>query len=647
VSDRHSAEWINIVSDAADGAGGATVVVLGEPRVPGRGAAYWAGGRFAPADGLFEAVLRLLLSAHYDRILAFTGHGASHLPQWSLGSGLTLGDEAAVWLVKGEAHSASARPERPSQPAGSFEVKVNVPTAPQIKRLIWRSLNRGYWDRLDKLVEERRREVDDRRRDHLRTALIVDERFLRPTPHETKTWTETIGLDEVLSRKLEREFRLGDLGSTDFFLVAEEEAARELTVEEGHYLRATLPSVMGNLWNRLEDGIAPLLPRLWLGGAKIATARRSRHPFRSGYLSAAGDVQSRGVYEYLQQATMGRDRVPVEPPADSTLVALEMWARLDLKPLEQALRQNVIGQQEVVDGVLTRLRAYCRACDEVLALNPAAIRTNKDSRFLPPVFVFLGAAGMGKTTILKLIGEHLFGSDDYTLHIDLSSRRLGPYTIGANAPYVGYDQETPLIRFARENHGLGVIGFDEFTRVERDQGQDVNEALNPLLDIVPSRAFSPTNPRFGRRLFLTNSILIFAANISKPGQAPPPGFVSMDSLGPPLRRRLWPDEPPFFFESLQPKDYQTALRSAVIASARKYASDYSPEHVRLVDHPAVDDELVSELRERFEEVLAASNAEPSMAAVAQTTQRLAYKNVFQDAIARSADAVVLDRRLLG
>ena len=122
--------------------------------------------------------------------------------------------------------------------------------------------------------------------------------------------------------------------------------------------------------------------------------------------------------------------------------------------------------------------------------------------------------------------------------------------------------------------------------------------------------------------------------------------MSIDALGDQLARRLWGVNRPSFFDALQPKDYGDALRHAVIAGARTYARKNIPKHIHLADNPVVEEDLVSELRERLQRTLAATNAEPSMSAVTQSTQRLGYKTVFQDAIARGADALVLDRRIL-
>jgi len=645
----HSSSWLGHLLDVAAGSGGGRMVIIGDAARPGRGGAptaYWAGARFDAVESLFEAVLRPLLAAPYERIVAFTGQGLDHLPKsWKLGSTYHLGDDAFIWVARGQA--PPPRTQAKEETPFGYDVR-KLRTVAQINRLLWRASGLAYWDRVEELIARRDSEIEGSRAKGQRTALIIDDRFLRPTPFEWQVLSQNLGLEQRRAVSITRTFPLpADLGSTDVFVLAEDGLVTEMLDAGGNYIAAVLMTISGKEWEHHRSAIEPIVPKLSLGGGVTSTkAQRRELPYRATQLTYAAATAPSGAraYDVLRGARLEARSSTPELPAEPQLVALDFWANLDLTPLARAFSEEIIGQEETTRGILSLLDKYRDRCRRLLAMDANATRTSADVELRPPVINLFGAAGMGKTTICEIMGRELFGDERFSTRINLSDRRLATLTIGVNAPYVGWDQETMLIQFARETRGLGLLCFDELARVEVDQGKPLAEALSPLLEILESRSFLPTNPIFRppeKRYYMSNTIFVFAGNIISQADQLRRGYVRIEDLGEPLRRRLSRDHSPFIFETLKPTQYREAFRRAVLNAARSYARVMARKHEHLVTDALVEESLLDTLVASFESQLSASGETPSLALLAAAAERLQLHETFQRAIRSNAPHLVI------
>jgi serine/threonine-protein kinase len=331
----------------------------------------------------------------------------------------------------------------------------------------------------------------------------------------------------------------------------------------------------------------------------------------------------------------------------SERIDLEFWADIDLRPLGRAFEQEIIGQRAVKQGILNSLKFHSARCRELLLSNPAAVKTADDARYRLPVFSLFGASGMGKTTFCRLIAN-LFGDNKLATIIDLAGKLAITETFGLSAPNAGWDQESPLIRFARESRGLGLICFDDITRVQRIQ-ESLASSLGPLSQLLQNRSFVPANPHFAPpegRYHMVNSVFVFLGNVS-PQEAPVPiDFEPIEALGPALVRRLSESNSIFYFEPLRDEDLQLAMARFLRTGARRWAMDFMPHLARLADDAVVEAELFIELNAIIQQRTSRFGGNLSLSFVWDQLAQLHYERSFDTLAARRDDRLILGRELL-
>lgn len=614
---QHTVEMLETLLSIGRGPGGNFVAIFGDPLARGR---YWAGARYAPLPTLFEAVMRCLLPGGYARIVAFTGHDHRYLPQWHVGANFRLGDEPAIWVVRGE--EVGRRPE-PRRATGAlpWEEETDEDLAPyttaSIERLLWRAANLTYWDRLEAYT---RRVEDEARRaaGGERGALVVEYSFLTPSVQEAAALRET-GVDPRQLNQIRATFGR-DLAGTglDLFLVTEEGMAHELLREEANgqppFVSKVLETYMSpNEWELYKPALERKMPHLWLGpNARRVEAMRAPAPVAGALLDWQADGRSRPLYHHLGGARLNRNPSSATPPKCAEEIALEFWANIDLAPLRAALDDEIIGQERAKEVVLSLLRRQKEKCSQLLERNHKASKTVRDENFRLPVVGLFGAAGMGKSTFCETL-VHLFGDQKYWRRIDLGGKSLKVATIGIEPPMLGCDQPSDLISFANETRGLGVVCFDEFTRIQLPQQTSLSDALGPLLETLQSRKLEPANPRFrppSRFYHFANTLFVFSGNVSPSGERVPEGFHSIDSLGTAFGSRV---SEQIFFTALAEEDYGKAVRRALGRGALEWAKDFDQEgHEKAAGRVEVDERLAEMVEKRFRDTLRAGGESPSL-----------------------------------
>lgn len=161
-----------------------------------------------------------------------------------------------------------------------------------------------------------------------------------------------------------------------------------------------------------------------------------------------------------------------------------------LKTLAATLKQTVIAQDEAVEKVskaIMRNRVGLKSPNQPIG-----------------VFMFLGPTGVGKTHLAKKIAEHLFGSTNSLIRIDMSEYAESFTTsrlVGAPPGYVGYNEGGQLSEKVRR-HPYSVVLLDEIEKAH-------SNVFNMLLQVLDEGRLTDGN---GRLVDFRNTIIIMTSN---------------------------------------------------------------------------------------------------------------------------------------
>ena len=176
-----------------------------------------------------------------------------------------------------------------------------------------------------------------------------------------------------------------------------------------------------------------------------------------------------------------------------TGVPLERLAEADNNRFAEAetrLSEKLIGQNHVIDALCRVLRRGLAGFNEHRPLAG---------------FLFLGPTGVGKTELVKVLADFLFGQRDAILRIDMSEfseKHSVARLIGAQPGYVGFDEGGQLTESLRKRP-FQVVLFDEIEKAHPD-------VLNLLLQILDEGHLSDSR---GRRISFANAVVILTSNL--------------------------------------------------------------------------------------------------------------------------------------
>ncbi len=159
--------------------------------------------------------------------------------------------------------------------------------------------------------------------------------------------------------------------------------------------------------------------------------------------------------------------------------------------MEEALKTNIIGQDEAVSTV-------CRA----IRRSRADI---KDPNRPIGAFLFLGPTGVGKTLLAKQLAINMFGGEDALIQVDMSEY-MEKFAIsrmtGSPPGYVGHEEGGQLTEQVRQRPYCVVL-FDEIEKAHPD-------VMNLLLQILEEGRLTDS---FGRKVDFRNTIIIMTSNL--------------------------------------------------------------------------------------------------------------------------------------
>lgn len=126
-----------------------------------------------------------------------------------------------------------------------------------------------------------------------------------------------------------------------------------------------------------------------------------------------------------------------------------------LRKLSNKLKTTVIGQDEAIDSV-------CRVVKRQ--------RIGVSDPTKPPVLLFAGSTGTGKTFLTKQLTKELFGDEKHLVRLDMSEyidKTSTNKLIGAGSGYIGYDNGGVLTE-AIKKHKHCVLLLDEIEKANED-----------------------------------------------------------------------------------------------------------------------------------------------------------------------------------
>ncbi|MCH9036252.1 MAG: ATP-dependent Clp protease ATP-binding subunit [Chloroflexi bacterium] len=172
-----------------------------------------------------------------------------------------------------------------------------------------------------------------------------------------------------------------------------------------------------------------------------------------------------------------------------TRLATEETERL--LQMEDALHLKIVGQDEAIKIVAKAVRR--------------ARAGLKDPRRPIGNFIFLGPTGVGKTYLVRVLAEFMFGSEDSLLRLDMSEfmeRHAVSRLVGAPPGYIGYDDGGQLTEAVRRKSYSAIL-LDEIEKAHPD-------VFNILLQIFDDGHLTDAK---GRKVDFRNTIIVMTSNI--------------------------------------------------------------------------------------------------------------------------------------
>ena len=177
-----------------------------------------------------------------------------------------------------------------------------------------------------------------------------------------------------------------------------------------------------------------------------------------------------------------------------------------IRNLQSALGKRVLGQEKAVEKVAKAIRRT---------------RIQLSKRRRPASFIFVGPTGVGKTELVKVLGEELFDATEPLIRVDMSEymeKHSVSKLIGSPPGYVGFDEAGQLTEKVRRRP-YSVVLFDEIEKAHPD-------VMNILLQILDE---GKINDSQGRAVSFENTVIVMTSNAGSTDKDTGVGFNKTDT----------------------------------------------------------------------------------------------------------------------
>lgn len=207
----------------------------------------------------------------------------------------------------------------------------------------------------------------------------------------------------------------------------------------------------------------------------------------------------------------------VQVTEDDISKVIELWTGIPankiaqteydkIKHLKEALSKRVIGQDEAVDKVAKAIKRT---------------RVQLSKRRRPASFIFVGPTGVGKTELVKVLGEELFDATEPLIRVDMTEymeKHSVSKLIGSPPGYVGFDEAGQLTEKVRRRP-YSVVLFDEIEKAHPD-------VMNILLQILDEGRINDSQ---GRSVSFENTVIVMTSNAGSTDRDTGVGFNKTES----------------------------------------------------------------------------------------------------------------------
>lgn len=212
----------------------------------------------------------------------------------------------------------------------------------------------------------------------------------------------------------------------------------------------------------------------------------ARALLEAGADPTARDHAGRRALHYARDPSSTRDLILTHTRTWEEAAAAAAAEERRRFPLEQRLKQFIVGQQAAVETVAAAVRRKENgwADDEH-----------------PLVFLFLGSSGIGKTELAKQLARYMHRDDPAAfIRLDMSEyqeKHEVAKLIGAPPGYVGHEEGGQLTR-ALARRADAVVLFDEVDKAHPDVLTVLLQLFDEVLDLISNRIIIPLHSFFAR-----------------------------------------------------------------------------------------------------------------------------------------------------
>ena len=215
---------------------------------------------------------------------------------------------------------------------------------------------------------------------------------------------------------------------------------------------------------------------------KLSQLEQELNELQAQHRASDDDEREQVDVDKVAETVATMTGIPVQRMAESE------WVRL--KGMRGQLKSQVIGQDSAIDKLVSSIQR------SRLGLS--------DPHRPIGTFLFLGPTGVGKTFLAKKLAEHMFGTADALIRIDMSEY-MEKFTVsrlvGAPPGYVGYEEGGMLTERVRRKP-YAIVLLDEVEKAHPD-------ALNILLQVMDDGRLTDS---LGRTIDFRNTVLIMTSN---------------------------------------------------------------------------------------------------------------------------------------